>query len=589
MMELMERDPGRRAALKFRLLQIAAGVALLIISLASPSKAQQAASPGFDPRQTERRFDTLDTEQQRKTSKPLPRLPGMRQQTNTYDRKPSFALHGISLVGANAISGETIAQTYTSYLGKRVSQGDLADIAQSITELYRAAGYHLSRAIVAPQDVKGGRITITVIEGSIAELVVKGDEAGRFGLQALLDPICKERPSRLATLERQLLLANERSGVRVVDTALEEIGTATGNFRLVVFVNTWQVYSSFGIDNLGSSPVGPWQSYASGAFNSYLAPGDSLALDLSTIPTDPRELGFGRLSYEVPVGTDGIRLGASALYSAVRPGDGRALYDDRVITQGFEVRSVFIPVDTLRSRFSVTVAADWSDVSEKDAFGPYYNDHIRTLNFTGDYRLNDNFGGTNYLTGTWHQGLGILGASQLGDQLSRDGASGEFSTLDLYFTRYQNLSGPWSLKISAAGQYASTVLLTSQQFYLGGYAFGRGYDSALVSGDNGIAGSLEIRYDQDLSLRYLKGLQLYGFFDAGDVWNVGYSFSDGLSLDSVGGGIRLFLGDSIKADIGFAFPLSLRAPDNASRTVQFLFSLSSSFHSCPGQTLWRCS
>jgi hemolysin activation/secretion protein len=208
----------------------------------------------------------------------------------------------------------------------------------------------------------------------------------------------------------------------------------------------------------------------------------------------------------------------------------------------------------------------------------------------GRLTVNDPFGGTNYLTGTWHQGLGIFGASQSGDPLlSRDGASGQFSTLDLFYTRYQSLVGPWSLKLSAAGQYASTVLLTSQQFYLGGTAFGRGYDSALVSGDNGIAGSLEIRYDHDLSYRYLKGFQLYGFFDAGTVWNAGYSFSDGLSLDSAGAGVRFFFDDNLRADIGVAFPLSLRAPDNESRTVQILFSLSTSFRSCPSQRLWSCS
>ena len=53
MMELMEPDCGRRAALKFRCFQIAAVVVLLISSCATPSKAQQAASSGFDPRQAE--------------------------------------------------------------------------------------------------------------------------------------------------------------------------------------------------------------------------------------------------------------------------------------------------------------------------------------------------------------------------------------------------------------------------------------------------------------------------------------------------------------------------------------------------------
>ena len=83
------------------------------------------------------------------------------------------------------------------------------------------------------------------------------------------------------------------------------------------------------VDNLGSPSVGPWQAYAAAAFNSYLRPGDTLALNLSTIANDPRQVGFGRLSYDTPVGVDGVRSGASALYSVVRPGDDRRLYPDR--------------------------------------------------------------------------------------------------------------------------------------------------------------------------------------------------------------------------------------------------------------------
>ena len=42
-----------------------------------------------------------------------------------------------------------------------------------------------------------------------------------------------------------------------------------------------------------------------------------LALNLATIANDPRQLGFGRISYDAPVGTDGVRMGGSALYSEV--------------------------------------------------------------------------------------------------------------------------------------------------------------------------------------------------------------------------------------------------------------------------------
>jgi hemolysin activation/secretion protein len=130
--------------------------------------------------------------------------------------------------------------------------------------------------------------------------------------------------------------------------------------------------------------------------------------------------------------------------------------------------------------------------------------------------------------------------------------------------------------------------LTSQQFYLGGAAFGRGYGSAEISGDNGIAGSLELRFDHHLNYAYLKGYQLYGFVDSGAVWNVGYALADGLSLTSVGAGVRFNLGGELQAGIAVAVPLSYRAPDNESRSVRLLFSLSNAFRLCPDNVQMRC-
>jgi len=515
-------------------------------------------------------------------------MPILTRPGGAADTKPLFKLRGVSLTGARAIPREQITRAYQPYLGKSVSQADLAAIAAAVSDLYRAAGFHLSRAIVPPQDIAGGEVRLQVIEGSITEVQLKGDGAEQFGIRPLLAPALAEEPSRLATLERQLLLINGRPGVRIADTALEEIGVATGHFRIVVYLKTWHIYTSFGLDNLGSSSVGPWQAYATGAFNSYLAPGDTLALNLSTTPGDPRELAFGRLSYDVPVGTDGVRIGASALYSEVQPGDDRRLFNDNTTTDSFEVRASIVPLQSQRSALTLIAAAGLSNASERDVFGPIYNDHIRTVSLTSDYRLQDHFGGNNYFTLTWRQGLDILGASHFGDDLlSRDGASGNFSVMDAWFTRYQTLSDAWSVKIAAAGQIASGPLFLSQQFYLGGAAFGRGYGSAEISGDNGIAGSFELRFDQNLNFKYLTGYQLYSFVDAGAAWNDGFSYADGLALTSAGAGVRFFLGSDLQADVAVAFPLSYRAPDNSSRSARLLFSLSSAFRLCPERTYVR--
>ena len=481
-----------------------AAVLLLALALA-PAKAQRASQPGYDPRQTEKRFEDLQSGQGTSGRPPIPRIA---RQEGQEDSKPLFVLRRVAVTGAITIPRDRLAIAWQPYLGKKVSQADLAAIASAVGDVYRAVGFHLTRAIIPPQDIQDGRVRLTVVEGGITEVLLKGDGAEQFGIRPMLDAVVAEQPSRLATLERHLLLINGRPGVRIEDTALEEIGTASGRFRLTVYLKTWHVFTSFGVDNLGSFSVGPWQSYATAAFNSYLAAGDLLVVNLSTTPADPRQLAFGRIAYDVPVGTDGARIGASGFYSEVWPGDYRHLVNDNTKTESFEVHGSVVPLQSLRSTLTLTAAMGFSNVTEKDFFGPIYADHIRALGLTSDYRLQDPFGGTNYLTLTWRQGLNILGASHENDDfLSHDGASGEFSAVNFWFTRYQTLSDAWSVRLASAGQWASGPLFLSQQFYLGGAAFGRGYGSAEISGDNGIAGSFELRFDQRLNYRYLSGYQ----------------------------------------------------------------------------------
>ena len=582
----IRRSRGVAGSVRIYLLAVGASAWTAVVGL--PAQAQNANQPGYDPRQIEKRFEDQQSSQggNGRPRFPSPQFAGAAGQG---DARPLFVLRHVAITGAVAIPQERLATAYQPYIGKKVSQADLAAIASAISDAYRAEGFHLSRAIIPPQDIQGGGIRIQVIEGSIAEVTLKGDGAEQFGVRTMLEAVLAEQPSRLATLERKLMLVNGRPGVQIEDTAIDEIGTASGRFRLILTVKTWHVFTSVGIDNLGSSSVGPWQSYGTAAFNSYLAPGDSLVLNLSTTPGDPRQLRFGRLSYEVPVGTDGARVGASGYYSEVWPGDWRRLFSDNIKTESFEVRSSIVPLQSQKSTLTLTAAAGFTNVTENDVFGSIYADRIRTASLTSDYRLQDSFGGTNYLTVNYRQGLDILGASHRGDDfLSRDGASGKFSALNFWFTRYQTLTDAWSLKLAGAGQAASGPLFTSQQFYLGGIAFGRGYGSAEISGDNGLAGSAELRFDQKTSLQYLRGYQLYSFVDSGVAWNDGYRPSDGLSLTSAGAGVRFFLLDGLQADIGVAAPLTYRAPDNSARSARVLFSLTSALKLCPVRATTRC-
>jgi len=584
---LADADPriyrdGIRQAANHQARRFALGLGALLTLLPTSPVHAQTRSPAYDPTQFDKRLDSKQPERTLpgRSRLPMPKL--AQPAVPPADPTPLFLLRRVSIVGATAISPDRLTTAYQPYIGKKVSQADLVAIAGNISAIYRTAGFHLSRAIVPPQDINEGSIRVQVIEGSITEIGLKGEDAEQFGVRGMLGPVLAEQPARLTTLERQLLLINSRPGVRIEDTMLDEIDHVSGRFRLTVLVRTWHIYTAFGLDNLSSSAVGPWQSFATAAFNSYLAQGDTLAVNLSSTPADPRQLAYGRLSYDVPIGTDGLKIGASGVYSDVWPGDYRHAYSDNTATESFELRASISPLQSQRSTWALTAAIDITNAAEGDVSGQIYKDRVRAVNLMSDYRLEDNFGGTNYLTVTLRQGLDILGASHSNDDfLSRDGASSNFSALNAWFTRYQTLTDTVSLKIVGTGQLASGPLFLSQQFYLGGAAFGRGYGAAEISGDNGMAGSIELRFDRRLNSKYLTGYQLYSFVDSGVAWNDGFRYTDGISLISVGGGVRFFLANNTQADFAVAVPLSYRAPDNPARELRVLFSLTTALELCP--------
>jgi hemolysin activation/secretion protein len=543
--------------------------------------------PQPDIGRTEKRFDALEAEQRRAKSSAVP-LPQVAHPATGADTRPLFRLTGVAVDGVTLMSAAAIAATWQPFLGKTVSQADLVTIAGRISELYRAAGFHLSRAVVPPQDIQNGRIRIRVIEGRITDIVVKGGRSARFGVQKVLAPIAAEPASRRATLERALLLVNDLPGARIVDSAIEEIGTGSGRFRLTVTVETWTNYTTASLDNRGTNATGPLQAYVASSFNSTVIAGDTFGINVSTVPNTPQELAFGRLFYNAPVGTDGARVSALASYGLQKPGDIRSIIDTRDRSATFDLRGSIVPLRSRDASLWLTAGFGVTESYEDDVIAPDYRDHIRAVYLNADFQLHDRLDGWNYLTVGARQGLPILGASTPDGPLnSRFDGDGTFSKLTASYTRYQPLSDAWSVKLAFAGQLVSTPLLASEEFYLGS-AFGRGYWGAEISGDNGIGGSLELRYDQTLKYDVLKGFQLYGYVDDTVAWNF-HSNGDLLALALVGAGVRFYLPYDLQLGVEASYPLDFRTPFEQPRDPRGFFYLTKTFRLCPGSAMMRCS
>ena len=163
--------------------------------------------------------------------------------------------------------------------------------------------------------------------------------------------------------------------------------------------------------------------------------------------------------------------------------------------------------------------------------------------------------------------------------LSRGNAQSDFSLFDATATRIQSLVDNTSLAISASGQVSDAPLVVPMQFGLGGSRFGRGYEPSELTGDEGIAASVEGRYDIPLFSDFFGHPQLYAFYDVGQIWNIDPlpgTFSSA-SLASAGGGIRFTVLGRIDIDFELAKPLTRNIASRGNKSLRPLFTVSTRF------------
>ncbi|HEY9668546.1 MAG TPA: BamA/TamA family outer membrane protein, partial [Coleofasciculaceae cyanobacterium] len=97
--------------------------------------------------------------------------------------------------------------------------------------------------------------------------------------------------------------------------------------------------------------------------------------------------------------------------------------------------------------------------------------------------------------------------------------------------------------------------LPIEQFSIGGIDTVRGYRQNQRVADNGIAGSIELRYPILRQPDGLGTLQLVPFFDIGTVWNNEAEISSPTTLASIGLGLHWQLDPYLSARLDWGIPL----------------------------------
>ena len=93
-----------------------------------------------------------------------------------------------------------------------------------------------------------------------------------------------------------------------------------------------------------------------------------------------------------------------------------------------------------------------------------------------------------------------------------DGES-DFTKVHFELSRDQNFYRGFWVQAFAMGQLSNDRLLSSEKFSIGGSQFGRGYDFLEITGETGVAFSIEPRYWWNMNSDWLSGISVYGFYD----------------------------------------------------------------------------
>lgn len=546
-------------------LLIAAALALNTLA-AGPALAQDVldrTDPAQVDEQTEQRRPAPDT------PAPPPSIEAPAPQSATP--ADVFQIGAIAITGAQAIPVAAFADIVERYSARPLDTNGMASMANEIAARARARGYIFATAMIEPQSLLAGVLRVRLDEGAVDRIRIVGDDDA--AVRSQLTALVSGKPVTLAQLERQLSLADDVSGVIIRRSRYEREGDEG---VLIVEVSRSRASGFLEFENDGSRPIGPERLRADLDLNGVLSARDRFDLTLFATPFQPEELQYARASYRVLVNGSGTTIGLGGSLSATEPGSYLARRDifGRSWRAAAEIRHPLV-----RSRTSGLWAEgefEVRDLRQKRAGALVRHDRIPVLR-AGFYTTAPLAGGRIRGRLTYSHGLAVLGATESGDPLaSRDDASADFSSLSGWAEWERNLAGGLSVQLAGRGQLSTDPLLSMEDLGLGGGRFLRAYNYSERSGDEGVMGSVELRYRWSKPRKLLRSLQLYAYADGGVVGNLEGGRGGG-SLSSAGGGFRAGVSRNLDFEVEVAVPLTGPRYDTNDQSPRLNFRIRQSF------------
>jgi hemolysin activation/secretion protein len=473
------------------------------------------------------------------------------------DSDVGFVLKGVEFTGATGIDLKRLSRAYDGLVGQKIKVGEICDIRDRATAMLFNSGI-LARVEIPGQKVADGHLRLEVIEARIVSVHFHGDAGpAEAKVEGYLEHLRALAPFDLNVAQRYLLLAREVPGIRVY-ASIRPSAEGRGAVDLDVTVSRKPVDVVANIQNYGSRSLGPYSGLLRGDVSGLTPYGERTSIVLyATEEFDEQRVA--QLLEEFRPGDTGIVVNASASYSSTAPGGDLASLNLKGDALDLSVSASYPIIKRQDRTLSVSGGLEYVDERTKLGGGPVLiDDRLRVIFARAHASANGVFLDRPWEAGLdleLRKGLDILNASSMSDTtLSHTGANPEAFV--------QRLGGHASFRAgplvevygAATIQNADSRTLSYEQLSIGNLTYGRGYDPSAVSGDRGVAGTVELRVGPFSPTPGLA-IGFYSFFDAAYAKFIGKDAS-GVTVRSTGAGIRMSYQDKYDLDVLYAKPLN---------------------------------
>lgn len=423
--------------------------------------------------------------------------------------------------GLKGLDEATLQRSVAADLNRPQTFAGLENMAQKITSMYRRHGLLVARAILPPQTVKNGVLTIQIIPGHYDRVQVSNTSPLHTSLAERLARTTTPENGVLTrrSLEREALLLSEIPGVnaQVAMKAGDRQGTTAPDITLT----PGQRFGGYiGLDNQGDPTTGRSRMMAGGYANNLLGLGDQLRVDLLDA-YEKSDLFNGAIDYSLLAGGGyGTRVGVNYSHLNYRYNLNKLGFKGYSDNWGVYATQPWIRIS--RARVDVRLDAGQQFLTDKypEILPPPLGEEGRKRVSVGSLTLSGSV--VNLPGGLTTFGVtGTTGSVDLRNPTARFWSQydGQFSRLNYQLNHDQKVWGPFSVYAGMNGQLADGNLDSSQKFLMGGPSAVRAYDVGDGSVDQGVVGTVEIRSRWNIPARRWPGtapeLTVATFYDQG--------------------------------------------------------------------------